>query len=120
MKVLLVMAVASQSCSTAHAKISLWPWALTPPRGWNGPSGSSPVSSRTSRRATASRSTSAARLRALAAVTVAGSGPSSSGSAIPLGMLHAPASFLAQYGPPGCTSSTSTRRSPVRAPATRR
>ena len=108
--VLLVMAPASQSCSTAQAKMSLWPCALTPPRGWKGPSGSSPVSSRVSRRATASRSAPAARLRALAAVAVAGSGPSSSGSARPLGMLQAPASFLAQYGPPGCTSSTSTRR----------
>ncbi len=119
-KVLLVMAVASQSCSTAQAKISLWRCALTPPSGRKGPSGSSPVSSRTSRSATARRSAAAARLRALAAVAVAGSGPSSCGSASPLGMLHAPASLPAQYGPPGCTSSTSTRRPPAPGPAARR
>ena len=53
--------------------------------GLEGPRGLQPRLLLTSRRATASRSTPAARLRALAAVTVAGSGPSSSGSATPWG-----------------------------------
>ena len=39
---------------------------------------------------------------------------SSSGSYSPLGIDHTPRSFLAQNGPPGCTSSTSRPPSPTR------
>src|SRR5262249_13966007 len=60
----------------------------TAPSGRKGPSGVSPVSSVSSRRA-----------------ALSGSSPA---SISPLGMVHAPRSFLAKNGPPGCTSSTST------------
>src|SRR5690349_15506648 len=84
----LFIAVTSKSASTAQANTFLLPY-LTSPMLSKSPSGTgSPVSSVNSRFAAACGS--------------------SLSSHPPFGTDHAPASFLAQNGPPGCTSITST------------
>ncbi len=91
-KALLRSSVGSQSPSKAQAETCLPPACLIVPTAWNGPRGTKPVSSSNSRRAAAS------------------SASPSVGS--PLGIVQAPLSFCAQYGPPGCTNRTSS--SPAR------
>jgi hypothetical protein len=87
--VLLRIAAGSRSPSAAQATTSLPPFWRTAPRSSSGTSGSAvPSSSSNSRRAAAAGS--------------------SSSPISPLGIDHAPASFFAQYGPPGWTSSTSS------------
>src|SRR4051812_36809067 len=94
-KLLLRTAPASRSPRAAHAVTSLPPFCTTVPSSTSSSVGSRvPVSSSNSRRA-ATRG-------------------SSSGSYSPLGIDLAPRSFLAQNGPPGCTSSTSGPRSATR------
>src|SRR5262249_6681504 len=86
---LLLNAERSNAPSTAQACTSLPRGCLNTPSAVNGPvGGACPVSSSNSR---------------LAAVNA--SSPSSNR---PFGIDHAPSSFFAQNGPPGCTSSTST------------
>ena len=77
----------SKSPSSAKATSCLALDRRNAPSGSNAPSGTAPTSSENSRRAAASRS--------------------SPGSIRPLGMDQAAASFPAQNGPPGCTSSSS-------------
>ena len=94
-KVLLTVCVASKSASSAHALIRLRLGGPNSPRKSLDPSGGGdPNSSWNSRRA-----------------TVSASSPSTYS---PLGIDQAWASLLAQNGPPGCTSSTSTTPSAFR------
>ena len=87
-KVLLLIEPASRSTSAAHADTSLPLFCFTDPELDELPGGGAvPVSSSNSRSADARGSSSS---------------PYS-----PLGIDHAPSSFLAQNGPPGCTSRTS-------------
>jgi len=86
-KVLLVIAEASRSCSTAQASITLPPEIVAGSRATKSPSIAWPVSSWNSR--------SAAR-----------SG-FSSGSISPLGIDQAPSSLFFQNGPPGWTRNSS-------------
>src|SRR4051794_1800739 len=98
--VLLVTVAGSASPSQAQAWTVFPAFWRTLPSERKGPSGASPVSSRSSRRA-ASRS-------------------ASPGATSPLGMVHAPASRPRQKGPPGWASSTSMspcRRRKSRMPA---
>src|SRR5262245_7245244 len=85
---LLRTAAGSASPSQAQAWTRLPAFCLTLPSGRNGPAGAKPVSSWNSRQAAAS-----------------GSSP---GLSTPLGMVQAPASRLAQNGPPGCARKTSS------------
>src|SRR5215472_4167462 len=97
-----VSVAGSKSPSSAHAVTILPPACTTSPRGRNLPSGRAPVSSWNSRLATASASSPCAYS--------------------PFGMDQAPASLLAQNGPPGCISKTSispSRRLNIKIPALR-
>src|SRR5262249_8404490 len=97
-----VSVAGSKSPSSAQAVTILPPACTTSPRGRNLPAGRAPVSSSNSRLATASAS--------------------SPGAYPPLGMDQAPASFLAQNGPPGCMRKTSIsppRRLNIKIPALR-
>src|SRR5213080_17737 len=92
----------SKSPSSAQAVTILRPAWTTSPRGRNSPCGRAPVSSSNSRFATASASSPC--------------------KYSPFGIDHAPVSFLAQNGPPGCMSKTSMsapRRLNIRMPALR-
>src|SRR6266566_5152491 len=78
----------SNSPSSPQAVTTLRPACVTSPSGRKWPCGRAPVSSSNSRLATTSAS--------------------SPSEYSPFAIIQAPASFLAQNGPPGCTSRTST------------
>ncbi|ULA61869.1 MAG: hypothetical protein LZF60_380081 [Nitrospira sp.] len=85
---MLFSSAGSKSPSIAQAEITFPLGCLSDVSGWSGPVSSQPVSSVNSRRAAAS-----------------GSSPSVYS---PFGIDQAPASFLAQNGPPGWTRKTSS------------